>query len=71
MLIKKWVPLDPLPFAGTVISLDGTYWICKGRLLQGYNPTWWAKYKRWIQIEVEEWIDVIPAEADQVKSNLR
>lgn len=71
MKTKKWVPLDPFPFAGTVISLDGTYWVCKGRTLQGYNPTWWAHYKKWIQIEVEEWIDVLIAEATQEKSDLK
>lgn len=71
MLTKKWVPLDPFPVEGTAIFLDGTYWVCKGRLLQGYNPTWWAHYKNWIQIEVEEWTDVVTAEADQEKSNLK
>lgn len=70
MLTKKWVPLDPFPFDGTVISLDGNYCVFKGRPLQGYNPTWWAHYKNWIQIEVEEWIDVATAEADQEKSDL-
>ena len=71
MLTKKWVPLDPFPLDGSINILHGAYWICKGRPLQGYNPTWWAHYKRWIEIEVEEWKDVATAEADQEKSDLK
>lgn len=50
----KWVPLEPFPFDGTVMFVNGKYYVCEDHILQGYNPTWWANHRTWVSIIVKE-----------------
>lgn len=50
----KWVPLEPFPFDGTVMFVNGNYYVCEDHILQGYNPTWWANHRTWVSIIVKE-----------------